>query len=552
MVLLLWLTLSVVLLESCLLPGRKPRDRTCLLQGIVRDERGPVPGAVVRIQATAASTVTDPKGRFSFSDLICDEVVPLTAWAPGYYISGGEQYQPGSFDAEIFLTAHTDRDNPRYAWLPSTFHPGEGENQGCAECHSKIGTSYPFALPVDEWLSDAHGQSAANPRFLSMYLGTDLQGRKSPLTRFRHSRDYGRIPLPPDLSRPYHGPGYKLDFPQSAGNCAACHVPLPAVNDPYGVDPTLVEAAEGISCDFCHKIWGVKLDLHSGLPADNMPGVLSFEFLRPEAGHQLFMGPFDDVAPGEDTFLPLQRQSQFCAPCHFGVFWDTIIYNSFGEWLNSPYSNPVHGQTCQDCHMPKRGVQYFARPDKGGLRRDPATISSHLMPGAVDRELLRNALTMNVAVTRDHDSIVVTVELWNDRTGHHVPTDSPLRHLILLVQSGNARGQRLQQIAGPTLPDWTGDDYAGLPGQVYAKILEELWTETSPTAAYWNQTRIVADNRIAAGEKAESRYVFLTQRKIPIDIEVRLIYRRAFRELMQQKGWDDPDIIMERFSTRVY
>jgi len=120
------------------------------------------------------------------------------------------------------------------------------------------------------------------------------------------------------------------------------------------------------------------------------------------------------------------------------------------------------------------------------------------------------------------------------------------------VQSGNARGQRLQQIAGPTLPDWTGDDYAGLPGQVYAKILEELWTETSPTAAYWNQTRIVADNRIAAGEKAESRYVFLTQRKIPIDIEVRLIYRRAFRELMQQKGWDDPDIIMERFSTRVY
>ncbi|GAG92055.1 unnamed protein product, partial [marine sediment metagenome] len=97
--------------------------------------------------------------------------------------------------------------------------------------------------------------------------------------------------------------------------------------------------AEGIPCDFCHKIWDVKLNPQTGLTYQNMPGVLSFEFRRPEEGHQFFAGPLDDVAPGEDTYSPLQTQSQICAPCHFGIFWDVVVYDSYGEWLLSPYSD---------------------------------------------------------------------------------------------------------------------------------------------------------------------------------------------------------------------
>jgi len=98
--------------------------------------------------------------------------------------------------------------------------------------------------------------------------------------------------------------------------------------------------------------------------------------------------PLDDVAPGEDTYTPIQRQSQFCAPCHSAVFWDTVIYDSFGEWLESPYSDPETGRTCQDCHMPPLGVTHFALPEAGGQERDPSTIYSHRLPGASDEELL--------------------------------------------------------------------------------------------------------------------------------------------------------------------
>ena len=87
---------------------------------------------------------------------------------------------------------------------------------------------------------------------------------------------------------------------------------------------------------------------------------------RPFNGHQFFAGPFDDVAPGEDTYTPIQKESAYCAPCHFGKFWEVEIYNSYGEWLDSPYSDPETGQTCQDCHMPPGLNDRFASIDAGG------------------------------------------------------------------------------------------------------------------------------------------------------------------------------------------
>jgi hypothetical protein len=386
-----------------------------------------------------------------------------------------------------------------------------------------------------------------------MYTGTDLLGNQSPATRYAFSRDYGSFPLPPDPAIPYYGPGYKLDFPKTDGNCAACHAPLAAIDAPYNVDPTNLTGieAEGVNCDFCHKIWDVRLD-DFGLPLPNMPGVLSFEFRRPPDGHQFFAGPYDDVAPGEDTFSPLQRQSQICAPCHFGVFWDTLIYNSFGEWLDSPYSNPETGQTCQDCHMPSGYSDHFALPDQGGLIRNPETIFSHLMPGAADEQFLTDALTMSVDAARENGEIILQVDIFNDNTGHHIPTDSPLRHMILVVGASDSWGQSLTQLAGPIIPDWAGIGdplegyYAGLPGTAYAKILEELWTEVSPSGAYWNPTRIISDNRIPALQTDSTSYRFTAPSKGSSYLEIKLIFRRAFIELIDQKGWLTPDIIIAR------
>jgi hypothetical protein len=528
------------------------------ISGLVQaGDGGPLVGAIVRVQTTSIYTTSDSQGRFVLKAPATEKPLALTAWAAGYFNGGPVPARLGDQEIRIVLQPHSQLDNPAYKWLPTFSEPGEGEDQACAACHLAAGTDSPDNLPVDQWLQDAHATSATNPRFVSMYLGTDLQGNRSPPTRYVSKKDYGPEPLKPDPNLPYYGPGYKLDFPETAGNCAACHLPTSALADPDGTDPTLAVAGSntdkptGIPCDFCHKIWSVALDPATGLPHQNMPGAQSYTFRRPGEGHQFFAGPFDDVAPGEDTFAPLQTQSQFCAPCHFGIFWDVPIYNSYGEWLASPYADPQSGRTCQDCHMPPTGAGTFALPQVGGLSRDPDTLHSHRMPGASDVYLLQNALTMTVTYALDGSALHVQVILTNDQTGHHVPTDSPLRHLILLVQVSDASGQPLPLVYGPTLPDWCGpypdqpNHYGGDPGVAYARVLAEQWTNTSPTAAYWNPTYLVSDNRLAANASDTSRYTFSATPVPPAHLQVRLLYRRAFIQLAEQKGWEVKDILME-------
>lgn len=533
------------------------------VSGMVLDSTGAaLGGAAVRVRGTDLFTVTDSRGRFTITNLQQGKMVRLTAWLTGYYIGGSkDEIEPGTSDVEIVLQKHAENDNPAYEWVSAFADAGKETN--CQNCHSETskGLQVPIAsfLPFDEWAQDAHALSTQNIRFLTMYLGQDVNGNQSPATRYAYNRDYGRVPLRADLTQPYYGPGYKLDFPGTMGNCAACHVPAAAINMAYETDPTQVTGvgAEGVACDFCHKVWDVRLDPTSGLPYPNMPGVLSFEFLRPPEGHQFFAGPFDDVGPGEDAYSPIQRQSQFCAPCHFGTFWDTQIYNSFGEWLDSPYSKPVTGKTCQDCHMPPGKADHFARLDKGAMERDPTTIFSHLMPGASSADLLRKAVTMNVSASRAGNRVTVTVTIVNDKTGHDVPTDSPLRQLILLVQAQGPDGSVLGQVDGPMIPEYggVGDPskgyYAGLPGKIYAKVLMELWTEITPTGAYWNPTRIVSDNRLSAFESDTSSYIFVTPESGNATVKIILLFRRAFKELIDQKGWNVPDIVMREQTIQI-
>ena len=517
------------------------------VSGHVTDANGPVEGAIVRVQATDNTTTSDANGLFVLSGLTPDVAATVTAWAPGYYVGWAEAVA-GDAPVNITLTRHYATDNPDYDWFSMEALDG---SRSCGKCMPAV---------YDQWQQDAHSQSAVNQRFLTMYNGTDVYGNQSPATRYVHSRDYGRFPVRPDPAEPYFGPGYKLDFPDSAGNCATCHVPAAAAKPgrAYAADPNRISGieAEGVFCEFCHKIGDVTLDPVTALPFPNMPGVLSMRLYRPFEGQQLFFGTLDDVTR-RVSYLRLETESAFCAPCHFSVFWDTVVYNSYGEWLDSPYSDPHTGQTCQQCHMPATDATHFVLPEEGGLGRPPGRIHDHRMPGATDEELLQNAVTLTAVARREGETVIVDVNITNDQTGHHVPTDSPLRHLILLVKATDAQSDPLAQVDGPTVPDWggVGDPgqgyYAGLPGKAFAKVLEELWTEISPSGAYWNPTRVLSDNRLAAFATDTSSYTFSAPTGAGVTVEVTLLFRRAFIELADQKGWDVPDIVMERQTLRI-
>jgi hypothetical protein len=517
-------------------------DQPGNLEGQVVDESGPVAGAVVRQKATGNYTLTDSNGTFTLQDLPYDQALTITAWADGYFV-GWAEIPPGEFSPiTITIKPYYTYDNHEYNWFSTEGEDGSASCAHCMPCYS-------------EWQADAHSRSAVNPRFLSMYNGSDLSGNTSPKTRFTNSSDYGFIPLPPDPNQPYYGPGYKLDFPETAGNCAACHVPAQAAHPgmAYGADPNLADGIEleGVFCEFCHKIGAVALDPDTQLPYPYMPGVLSIQLHRPAGEDQLFFGNFDDVTRRVSK-LPLESESAFCAPCHHGVFWDVLIYNSYGEWLDSPYSDPDTGQTCQNCHMAPVDYDYFTYPEQGGEIRNRSGIFSHYMPGAADPEFLAEAAQLEVEAEVRDGQLVIEATVINHNTGHKLPTDSPLRQVLLVVEAVNEQGDSLPLLEGPQIPTWGGKGgnpengyYAGVPGRGYALILRELWTGISPTGAYWNPVVVDADTRLDPFQKDHSRYIFQLMDEGRVQVRVRLIFRRAFKSLMVQKGWNDPDILMQ-------
>lgn len=541
------------------------------LSGTVTNADGPVAGAVVQIQATPNMAKTDENGVFTLSDIEWTQPIILTAWSAGHYVGWVEldPDTPDWLDEEIVITLNPipEVDNTDYPWF--SFEGVEG-SASCGLCHREY----------EEWQADLHSQSAINPRFITMYTGTDIEGHENQPVRWGTE---GKA-LPPDLSLPYYGPGYQLDNPGRTGNCATCHTPLASTSPtnqncswsgchtsttierspnaiPQPASPLSLsgDAAEGITCDFCHKIGDVILDEETQLPLPDMPGILSMKLYRPAEGEQIFFGTLIDVNR-RDTYLPLQAESAFCAPCHYGVFGGvvgvgtvtggTVIYNSYGEWLESPYSDPDTGLTCQQCHMLPVDENWFVFPEEGGLERDYVELHNHTMPGAADENLLQNSVTMVSNAERVDDQIQVEVSITNDKTGHHIPTDAPIRSMILVVEVLDANGNVLELSEGPVNPDYSGN-YGGLPGKTFAKVLRDEWTGEAPTGAYWRPVTIVEDTRLAALATDSTHYIFNSPDGGAVTVNVQLIFRRAFAELMEQKGWDDPDIIMEEMSIQV-
>ncbi|MBN1249276.1 MAG: carboxypeptidase regulatory-like domain-containing protein, partial [Anaerolineae bacterium] len=490
-------------------PGPKFTLPIGVIAGVVRDAEGPVAGARVRVKLTDYVTTSAADGTFRLEGLPITRPVSVTAWHEGYYV-GHNTGTPGLAPITITMKPHYTTDNLDWEWF--TFDGVMG-SASCAPCHP----SY------DEWKADAHGQAGQNPRFLSVYEGTDVHGNQSPITQFDEN---GYVQPDPDV--PYYGPGLKTDYPDRDWNCAACHTPVASKLDPddtcawsgchmattaflsdevnYGVDPANLTGyqADGIGCDFCHKIGEVYLDPKTGLPYPDRPGISSMRIYRPEPENELFFGTHDDTTR-RVTYLPLLEESAYCAPCHYGVFngvvgapgevaGGTVVYNSYGEWLESPYSDPETGQTCQDCHMPTVDYDYYVYPEMGGEIRDPEGIHNHLMPGVTDKAFMQNAVTMTATASLEGNLVHVQVSITNDNTGHHVPTGAPMRHLILVVEARDAGGKTLALVDGPVLPAWTGN-YAGEPGEAYAKLLKDEWSGEMPTGAYWRPIQLVSDNR---------------------------------------------------------
>ena len=519
-----------------------------IIQGRVVSTYGPVENARVRIAGAETYTLTDREGRYAITSAYPPGTqLWVTAGKEGWFNNGQVAGRSNRMPDILLNPVYLD-DRPDYRFIsPVT----------CSRCHVNLTRYY-------DQSKMAH--TTSNPKVLDMYYGTDA------------------------LLRGGIGPGYRLDNPQSDGNCTACHAPSIAGNIPLSQDLNDVLHSpqtewDGISCDYCHKVRKVVKD--KSKPSGHAAVIERQSSAR--GNSILEFGPYDDVAvpPMAASYNPLFDKGQFCSICHshskkldnnktwdpgsvysdeewtgFGLDGNAYLpiqttYQEWEQWQNQlPADDANKGKKCQDCHMSwrKEMLPYDNYVVDGqarqmwGTYRSPENIRPHHFDGGTETQL-KTALSLELEGKTADNTLTINVYITNTNGGHWVPTGETMRSVMLLLKVSDSNGKPLELKKGGRLPDWTGigavekGNYAGLPGAAFARVLGD--DKGNLQVPFWQATQVVADTRIRPKTTVTLKFEYTLQD--PEDeptAEARLIYRPVIRPWAKMKNWLAEDILI--------
>ncbi|MCA9149621.1 MAG: carboxypeptidase regulatory-like domain-containing protein [Planctomycetales bacterium] len=472
---------------------------------VVSNSNGqPIAGASVRIKGATDFALTTADGSFQLGlpKQLADHPpsTRVTASQTGYLIEGVDVLNPAdnTQSVEIRLAPLPNHDNLNYVWTSP--HPDPVGEFNCANCHAEM---------YREWQTSGHASSATNQRFINLYEGST-------------ARDNVQA-------------GWSLldELPEGAGVCLACHAPSApleelGIGDVREVTGTV---ADGVHCDYCHKVQTLANETQLGLTH----GRFAASLLRPTEG-QLFFGPLDDVDRGEDSMAPFETESRFCAACHEGTVFGVPVYTTYSEWLASRAA--ATNRTCQSCHMRPTGQMTNIAPGHGGIDRDPSSLASHAMLPGGRLAMLRDCVEVTTDLAETDSRLQVTVRLRTHDVGHRVPTGFIDRHLILAVEAFDHDHQAVAPQAGTLLTDAAGE-LAGLAGMIFAKQLTDADGVTP--APFWRGGSTWTDSRLEPDGVTDFVCAFPSNANV---IRVKLIYRPFWAETIRDKHWPDSSLII--------
>jgi hypothetical protein len=521
---------------------------TIVIRGRVISQYGPVENSRVRIAGEENSTLTDRQGYYELQSAYTPgSRLIVTAGKEGWFNNGQVAGRSGLIRDIVLNPVYLD-DRHNYRFIsPVT----------CSRCHVNLTRYY-------DQSKMAH--TTSNPKVLDMYYGTDALLRKG------------------------IGPGYRLDNPQSDGNCTACHAPSVAGSIPWSQDLNDVLRSprtewDGISCDYCHKVRKVVKDITK---PSGRAAVL--ERQSPARGNSILVfGPYDDVVvpPMAASYNPLFDKGQFCSICHShskkldnAVTWDPgkvysaaewkgfglggneylpiqTTYQEWKQWQDKlPADDANKGKKCQDCHLSwrKEMLPYDNYVVDGqarqmwGTYRSPKNIRPHHFDGGTETQL-KTALSLELEGETFGSTLIINAYITNTNGGHWVPTGETMRSVMLLLKVTDSNGKPLKLIKGSRLPDWAGKgsitdgNYAGLPGAAFARVLGD--DQGSLHVPFWQATQVVSDTRIRPKKSVNLKFEYeLEDPEDEPTAEASLIYRPVIRPWAKIKNWLAEDILI--------
>lgn len=505
------------------LPAQADVSGRVLVEGS-GDPGTPIAGAIVRLEGDPdTSVISGVDGSF---------VLPLAGAGPftvsaaltydraassNYLIRGTFVPTSDATDVEIRLVELPTVEDPDYATnIPSA--------NFCGNCHTTV---------RDQWQTSNHSFAGQDTWVLDLFSGTGTAGGGNGYV-FRDTHD-----------------------PDDTGFCATCHAPMADVFDPGNVfldEVTVSGALEGVTCVACHQIDSSEGDVN-GL---NHLGSSTYRFPDgPGATSQYAWGPLDDVpfTGMNASYAPFFRQSRICANCHQYQNPDTGApgQNTYIEWTESPYAVPGEDfRTCQNCHMPSPEENGVFCKVGGPDERVASQLNSHEFIGSTPTTLA-DAISLTTSADDAEGLLRVRAEVSNHGAGHSFPTGVSIRNALLVIEA-SLGGQSLGQVSGPQIPFWGSDDvpgqqdgdYAGAPGKGFAKVLEGRINgqgEVVRPVLFIDAEGVYQDTLIPSGAVDLTEVTFaLPPGTLPgevVDVQARLLYRRAFRALAVTKGWTE-------------
>jgi hypothetical protein len=283
----------------------------------------------------------------------------------------------------------------------------------------------------------------------------------------------------------------KTDAGKDPG-CLTCHAPAAV----YMQDAKFEKKTswEGVTCDFCHSVQAIK-------PGAALPFVVQAGLVK--------TGPLKGAQPTahDAAYSEVYTSSTLCTPCHQYTNDKKLdVLTTYSEWQASSY--PAKGTTCQSCHMRTVTGNIV---DPKVARSATSTINVHEMPGGHSVAELNRALQAQIEAVRRGSMVDVTVTVVNRGAGHKVPTGSPLRAIVLVVEADNSAGSR------ETVTRTFSRSVVDAAGQALS----------DEAAVFQRAVKTVADNRLAPGERWTERFSFPMPGAVPVRALARFYYRYA-------------------------
>lgn len=280
------------------------------------------------------------------------------------------------------------------------------------------------------------------------------------------------------------------DFGESARRqCLGCHTPLGVHLGDFSLKQKV--SWEGVTCDYCHSMRSVSVE------GTNPRATLQYSLTK--------SGPLKEAFPvgHEAVFSEVHTTSQVCAPCHeYRNALGLQVMGTYSEWQHSKYAQ--ENVQCQSCHMGRvEGDVVDPR-----VRRSGAGVNLHEMPGGHSLEQLNKAVRMSLSAKRAGDRMEISVVLQNVGAGHHVPTGSPMRQLILQLDADAYRGDDLHET------------------RVYRQVIADADGKVvdHEHLAFLRGAKVVSDTRLAPGEERTENFSLPLAAGVAVQVKATLSY----------------------------